>query len=143
MASLFTSALQDDERLRTLFVEFATAEACWFASVRPDARAHLAPIWHVWLLPQIYVVTQRTSVRAANIRVNTWVSLSLADPMNPIIVEGTAAPAPHMRKVLRQSFLDKYAWDLEADAAYNDVIAVMPRKLMTWGKHGEGRWHFT
>jgi len=119
---------------------FGAADACWFSSVRPDGRPHLAPIWHVVHAGCIYVVTRRTAVRAANIRANTAVSLALADTSNALIVEGVAQPMPELRAALRPLFLAKYAWDIAEDAEYDDVIQVTPHKLIAWGSHGEGRW---
>ncbi|MFO7630950.1 MAG: pyridoxamine 5'-phosphate oxidase family protein [Caldilinea sp.] len=126
--------------LAALFARFAEADACWFSSVRQDGRAHLAPIWHVVYEDAVYVVTQRTSVRSANIRSSPAVSLALADTSSPLIIEGLAHPAEEMRTSLRPLFLAKYAWDITADAEYDDVIRVIPHKVMAWGDHGEGRW---
>lgn len=134
------TAWPDDPALAAVLDAFAAAECCWFASVRPDGRAHLAPIWHVWCDHRAFVVTQRRSVRAANIRRNPAVSLALPDPMNPIILEGRAFPAPEYAAQLQPLFLAKYKWDISTDADYNDVIAVAPLKLMAWGSHGEQRW---
>ncbi len=138
-----TSEDSDNEQLtqiNTLLDRFGQADACWFSSVRPEGRPHLAPIWHVLHEGCIYVVTQRGSVRAANVRANAAVSLALADTSNALIIEGWATPAEAMRMTLRPLFLAKYAWDLADDAAYDDVIQVKPRKIMAWGSHGEGRW---
>jgi len=141
--SMPTSEDSDNEQLtqiNTLLDRFGQADACWFSSVRPEGRPHLAPIWHVLHEGCIYVVTQRGSVRAANVRANPAVSLALADTSNALIIEGWATPAEAMRMTLRPLFLAKYAWDLADDAAYDDVIQVKPRKIMAWGSHGEGRW---
>jgi len=134
------SAWLDDPALAAALAAFAAAECCWFASVRPDGRAHLAPIWHVWCDNRVFVVTQPHSVRAANIRHNPLVSLALPDPMNPIILEGRAYPALEYVEMLQPLFLAKYKWDISTDTDYQDVIAVAPVKLMTWGSHGEHRW---
>lgn len=123
-----------------LLAHFGAADACWFSSTRPDGRPHLAPIWHVVHADRIYVVTRQSSVRAANIRANAAVSLALADASNALIVEGVARPAPEMRDELRPLFRAKYDWDIATDAEYDDVIQVTPRKVMAWGRHGEGRW---
>lgn len=131
-----------DPILERLIEKFAQAEACWFASTRPDGRAHLAPIWHVWHEGRIYVVTQGSSVRAANIAKQPAVSLSLPDPMNVLIVEGTARPAPEQVEALKPLFKAKYDWDYSKDNPYNLILEVAPRKILSWGADGEGRWHF-
>jgi hypothetical protein len=129
-----------DPVLAKLFDKFAQAEACWFSSVRADGRAHLAPIWHVWHEGRIYVVTPTTSVRARNIIRNEAVSLSLPDPMNVLIIEGRARPAPEQREAIQPLFLSKYGWDIRGETAYGTVIEVTPRKVIAWGSDGDGRW---
>lgn len=127
-------------QVERLLADFGAADACWFSSVRPDGRPHLAPIWHVVHVGCIYVVTRRTAVRAANIRTNAAVSLSLADTSNALIIEGVARPAAEMHDTLRPLFLAKYNWDIATDAEYDDVLQITPRKVIAWGSHGEGRW---
>lgn len=132
----------DDATLSALLEKFAQADCCWFSSVRPDGRAHLAPIWHVWHQGRAYVVTPSKSVRARNVACNHSVSLSLADPMNVFIIEGFAAPANEMEAALQPLFKAKYDWDISTDADYDLILAVTPAKLMAWGDHGEGRWQW-
>ena len=134
--------MMDDPVLARLVERFAQAEACWFSSTRPDGRAHLAPIWHVWHEGRIYMVTQAKSVRAHNIAQQSWVSLALPDPINVAIIEGTARPAPEQADALQPLFKAKYNWDYNADHEYRLIIEVTPRKIMAWGEEGEGRWHF-
>ena len=129
--------------LQTLLAKFAAADCCWFASTRPDGRTHLAPIWHVWHADAVYVVTKADAVRTRNIRTNPAVSLSLPDPMNVLIIEGTARFAPNMQTDLVSPFQEKYTWDITTDPGYDTIIAVDPLKIMAWGSHGEGRWRFT
>jgi general stress protein 26 len=132
----------DDPVLAHLIEKFTNAEACWFSSTRPDGRAHLAPIWHVWHAGRIYIVTQSTSVRARNIAKQPAVSLALPDPMNVLIVEGTARVSSEQKEALQPLFKSKYDWELTNDDPYNQIIEVTPRKIMAWGSDGEGRWHF-
>lgn len=128
--------------LATLLQKFAAGEACWYGSVRPDGRVHLAPVWHVWLDYAAYIVTQRDSVRARNLAHNPSVSLSLPDAMNVLILEGTAQESPQAAGRIRPLFQSKYNWDIASDAEYNCIIRVTPVKMMAWGSHGEGRWRF-
>ena len=129
-----------DPVLTSLLDRFA-AEACsWFASTRADGRAHLAPIWHVWRGGCAYVVTPSASVKARNVAVNPHVSLSWPDPVNPLIIEGTARPAPEMLDELRPLFQAKYEGDIATDAEYDLILQITPTKIMAWGAYGEGRW---
>jgi general stress protein 26 len=128
--------------LTSLLDKLSAAEAVWFASVRPDGRPHLAPIWHVWLQSAAWVVTQEGTIRAQNVARNSAVCLSLPDPMNALILEGTAALVPGEQEEVRQAFLTKYNWDFATDPGYGHILCISPTKLMAWGDHGEGRWRF-
>jgi len=134
----------DDPELAQLIAKFAEADACWFGSTRRDGRAHLAPIWHVWHEGRVYVVTQSTSVRSRNIAHQPGVSLSLPDPNNVFILEGTARVAPEQKDALRPLFKAKYNWEFADDNPYNLIIEVTPAKIIAWGTNSEGggRWHF-
>ncbi len=123
-----------------LLEKLAQAEACWFSSVRADGRTHLPPVWHVWHTQRLYVVSQPGSVRARNIQANPAVSVALPDPMNVLILEGTARTAPEAAAELQPLFAAKYNWDISTDTDYTLIIEVRPRKLMAWGADGEGRW---
>lgn len=131
-----------DPTLAALLDKFAAAKCCWFASTRPDGRAHLAPIWHVWYQGAVYVVTKADAVRTENIRHNPAVSLSLPDPVNVFVLEGTARLAPEMEEALAPLFQAKYDWNIRTDSEYDTIIRVDPAKVMAWGSHGDGRWHF-
>ena len=134
----------NDPVLAALIERFAQADASWFSSTRPDGRAHLAPIWHVWHEGRIYVVTQSTSVRAKNIAHQPAVSLSLPDTTNVMIVEGMARVTPEMQDALNPLFKAKYDWEFTKDNPYHHIIEVTPRKIIAWGTDGgeQGRWNF-
>lgn len=129
-----------DSTLLALVRRFSESEYCWFSSVRPDGRAHSTPIWHVWHRGRVYVVTAPKAVKIANIQANSGVVVSHPDPLNPIIIEGTAALVQPMQAELRPLFKAKFDWDIAADSEYNTIIEVTPTKLLAWGQYGEGRW---
>jgi hypothetical protein len=59
-----------------------------------------------------------------------------------LIIEGTARVTPEHKEALRPLFKVKYDWEFADDNPYNVIIEVTPRKILAWGSHGEGRWHF-
>lgn len=129
-----------EEILDRLLAKFAAADTCWFSSTRPDGRAHLAPIWHVWHELCAYVCTPSGAVRARNVAVHNRVSVALPDPYQVLIIEGIAHPAPDAEAALRPLFQAKYDWDISTDADYDLIIRVTPEKILAWGDHGTGRW---
>jgi general stress protein 26 len=134
----------DDPILARLVERFAQADACWFSSTRPDGRAHLAPIWHVWHDGRVYVVTQRSAVRARNIAKYPGVSLALPDTSSVLIIEGTAREAPEQEAALNPLFKAKYDWEFSDDNSYRYIIEVTPTKVIAWETNGtnSGRWRF-
>lgn len=128
--------------LSGLFEKLAEEQTCWYSSVRPDGRAHLAPIWFVWHANAAWMVTQRESVRARNLAHSNSVSLALPDAVNALILEGVAAESPESVELIRPSFQQKYDWDITSEPEYDFIIRVDPVKLMAWGTHGDGRWTF-
>ena len=131
-----------DDVLVGLSRKFRDELACWCATVRPNGRVHLAPIWHVVYNNLVYMVTRSSSVRARNIAANDWVSLCLPDPVNALIIEGRARPAPEREAEIQPLFMDKYGWDISTDLDYELILEMTPVKVMAWGNHGEGRWRY-
>jgi F420H(2)-dependent biliverdin reductase len=74
----------EHERLRT--------EAnVWMATVRPDGRPHIVPIWFVWVAEQFWIATGPTAVKVKNLRASPLMSVALEDGNRPIVAEGTVA----------------------------------------------------
>lgn len=129
-----------DPVLRALVQRFADEPCAWLSSVRPDGRAHSAPIWHVWHQGRAYVVTPSRTVKVTNLIENPSIVLTHPDPANALIIEGWATVTNPLRSVLQPLFLKKYNWDIQHATDYNTVIELTPTKLLAWGKFGEGTW---
>lgn len=113
--------------------KLVAAQNIWFASVRPDGRPHLVPVWFVWHAGKIFISTEAGSVKSHNLQHNPKVALALEDGQNPVICEGRAAHImPPYSADLLAAFFQKYAWDVPADAQYNQVIEVVPAKWLAW-----------
>src|SRR5688500_15110433 len=92
----------------------------WFASVRPDGRPHLIPIWFVWHDGKAWISTGDGSRKHRNIQKNPHVSISLEDGTNPLVIEGTAREErdASVRDTLAPLFQKKYEWDFRTDDEY-------------------------
>ena len=126
-----------------LVERFAQAECSWMSSVRPSGKVHSAPVWHVWFEDHVYVVTQETAVKVRNITDNPSVVITHQDPVEPIIIEGTAVLVAGMMAELRPYFQQKYAWDIVTDDAYQAVIQITPTKIIAWQQSGQGSFRWT
>lgn len=99
----------------------------WLATVRPDGRPHLIPIWFGVLDGKWYFVTDPQSVKARNLQHNPRVALALEDGTDPLVVEGEARPISPSADVVRL-FKDKFDWDITTDAEYSAVYEVIVTK---------------
>jgi F420H(2)-dependent biliverdin reductase len=108
------------------------ARNVWFASVRPDGRPHLVPIWFVLEGERWYVCTNPHSVKARNLTANPAVSLALEDGTHPYVVEGQAHPVA-MTETLVQKFKAKYDWDIMSDSLNTQLIEVTVSRRLTVG----------
>ena len=127
----------------SLTERLSQADCSWMSSTRPDGRAHSAPVWHIWYEDHIYVVTQETAVKVKNIAVHPHVVITHQDPVEPVIVEGTAVLVDGIGGELRPFFKQKYDWDIVTDKEYQTIIQIKPTKIIAWTRAGNEsfRWH--
>jgi F420H(2)-dependent biliverdin reductase len=110
----------------------AQARNVWFATVRPDGRPHLVPIWFVIEGERWYVCTSAGSVKARNLKANPSVALALEDGDHPYVVEGQARPVAVTAGVA-EKFMAKYDWDITADSEYTQLIQVTVSRQLLGG----------
>jgi hypothetical protein len=110
-----------------------TARNIWLATVRPDGRPHLVPVWFVYAAGRLYVCTEPESVKARNLAGNGAVALALEDGNRPVICEGEARPVarPWPEPVVA-AFAGKYDWDLGEETRYTLLVEVAPHKWLSW-----------
>lgn len=106
----------------------------WIATVRPDGRPHLTPVWFLIHADRIVLCISSRSVKAKNLAGNRAVTLALENGSSPLICEGTAEilDEPWPAEIVA-GFKSKYDWDVMTDHAYDLVIAVQPEKWLHWG----------
>jgi len=107
------------------------ARNVWLATVRPDGRPHLVPIWFVSDGDRWYICTAPGSVKARNLHHNPGVALALEDGDQPYIVEGQARPVAQPTAEIIGMFQAKYDWDITTDAHYSQVFEIgVTRRVM-------------
>jgi PPOX class probable F420-dependent enzyme len=104
-----------------------SAQNVWMATVRPDGRPHLVPVWFVVDAGCWYFCTAPGSVKARNLQSNPRVVLALEDGNNPLVVEGEARAVEPAPDVVRK-FKAKYDWDITDDTEYTQVFEVSVKK---------------
>jgi hypothetical protein len=105
----------------------------WVASVRPDGRPHLVPVWFAWYAGKLYLCIESGSVKGRNLAANPQLSLALENGSQPLILEGRAEPAasPWPAGVLA-IFKHKYDWDISTGGQYDQLIEVTPERWLSW-----------
>ena len=105
----------------------------WVATVRPDGRPHLVPVWFAWYGGKLYLCIERGSVKGRNLAANPRVSLALENGSQPLIIEGQAAdvPQPWPAGVLA-IFKHKYEWDIVKDGQYDQLLEIDPERWLNW-----------
>src|SRR4051794_13205580 len=61
----------------------------WLATVRPDGRPHVAPLWGAWVDDFLYFDGSPQTRWARNIAANAAASVNLESGNDVVIVEGT------------------------------------------------------
>jgi hypothetical protein len=112
---------------------------CWLATVRPDGRAHLTPIWFVWTRGAFWLCCNKGTVKANNMRHQPHVALSLESGSDPVVVEGVAAlhERPFPADVV-DAFQTKFDWNISGDVPDPDgdfgvLVEVVPSKWLMGG----------
>lgn len=113
-----------------------TARNIWLATVRPDGRPHLVPIWFVTAAGRWYICTGSDSVKARNLQHNPRVALALEDGNQPYVLEGVARRVTPPPEVAAR-FQAKFNWDITTDADYGAVFEITVTKQVL-GSAAEG-----
>lgn len=115
-----------EERLRQ-------AAIVWIASVRPDGRPHLVPVWFAYLDGAIYLAVAPASVKARNLAESPRAVLALEDGVQPVIVEGRALVVDgSVPEAVRGAFGAKYEWDLQSERVYTLLLRFEPERWLAW-----------
>ena len=88
----------------------------WLATVRPEGRPHVMPVWGLWLDGVFYFSTGRQSRKSRNLEENARCVICTEKTEEAVILEGVAREVPG--RSLRQKFLAlyerKYGWDMSS-----------------------------
>jgi PPOX class probable F420-dependent enzyme len=98
----------------------AGAPTAHLATVRPDGRPHVVPIWYVVDGRDLVFVTHSSSVKARNLRRTEYAAVSVDDPQPPfsfVTVEGPVTLVSDMDQVRHWGKLGAARY-IGADAAH-------------------------
>jgi len=63
----------------------------WVATVWPDGRPHVTPVWGVWLAGAVWFSSSGRSRKARNLAADARCVVATDRAQEPVVVEGTAA----------------------------------------------------
>jgi PPOX class probable F420-dependent enzyme len=124
-----TGLLSWDEAVRRL----EASRSFWLATVRPDGRPHVMPVWAVWRSGGLWFSSSLGSRKIRNLRAEPRCTLTTDDAEHPVVLDGTAEVVTDLAEIA--AFLadsnSKYAVDYGIeflDPAVNATVRVTP----TW-----------
>lgn len=122
----------------------------WIATVRPNGRPHVTPVWGVWQDGKLYFEGNPDTRRGRNIAGNPEVALHIEKGDDVVILEGTVEDVPHPDATLSARLVD--AWSAKYVGYRPDpemwegagLYVVHPRLVIAWSAFPKNatRWHF-
>ena len=105
----------------------------WVATVWPDGRPHISPVWGVWSGDALWFSASPRSRKARNLEHEPRASATTDDPLEPVVIEGTAE-RHHGTATIRE-FTDlvnaKYETDYTVDFfGDNALFRLVPAKAI-------------
>ena len=104
----------------------------WLATVAPDGRPHVMPVWAVLLDDGLWFSTSPSSRKARNLAANSAATLTTTDAAQPVVLEGTAETMTDLETIARfAAAMDaKFATDQGVGFyAANATFAVRPLRV--------------
>ena len=115
-----------DERLRR-------SHDFWLATVWPDGRPHVMPVWGVWDGSALWFSTSNTSRKSRNLLANARFVLTTDNALEPVIVEGAVELVSELPRI--ETFVrllnEKYETDYDTsfqDPAVNRTFFMQPER---------------
>ena len=118
----------------------------WLATVRPDGRPHVAPLWGAWMDDAFFFQGAPTSRWARNLAANPAASVHLESGTDVVIVEGVVAyltTDDDLAARLIEAWREKYG-RMEPKPATDGLYRLLPHTARGWseGLQTAARWMF-
>ena len=112
----------------------AASPRYWAATVAPDGRPHVMPVWAVWDAGSLWFSSSLGSRKARNLDVDPRLTMTTDNAYEPVVMEGTAERVTALEARTRFIGLSnaKYGTDYPVeflDPAVNGTYRVTPRTV--------------
>jgi hypothetical protein len=124
----------------------------WVASVRPDNKPHVTPIWGAWVDDSFWMEGGANTRRFKNLARNPATVVTVELGNDAIILDGDAERVYDLDDGLTKRLLDGYAKYIKSHgykaepANWDDggIWRVRPRKVLAWSDYPKDatRWTF-
>jgi hypothetical protein len=104
----------------------AASHEYWCATVSPDGRPHVMPVWAVWLGGRLWFSSGVRSRKARNLAADPRCTLTTDDARSPVVLDGVArrAVGPPERAGFLAAVNEKYDAHLTPEFLDPDVNAI-------------------
>lgn len=111
----------------------ATSHDYWLATVRPDGRPHLMPVWGVWDDGALWFSSSKGSSKARNLTAEPRCSVATDNAWEPVVVEGVATAVTDRDALARFIGLENEKYDTEFGVEFLDPdVNTTFRLAPTW-----------
>jgi len=123
----------------------------WVATVRPDGRPHVTPIWGVWVDEAFWMEGGQRTRRFKNLAVNPGAVVTIEQGDDAVILEGRADLVTDLDEPLIERLLAAYGkyiashgYQAERENWAAGIWRVRPDKVMGWSSFPADttRWTF-
>ena len=104
----------------------------WVATVWPDGRPHVMPVWGIWYDESVWFSSSVQSRKARNLGADPRCVVTTDNPIEPVVLEGVAEVIRELAAIqeLVSRLNDKYSSDITLefmDPDVNATLRVRPR----------------
>lgn len=99
----------------------------WVATVWPDGRPHLSPVWGSWLEGSLWFSCGLRARKLRNLRAEPRCTVSTQDPENPVVLAGAAEIIRDLAEIERflTAVTAKYGATMDMDFLHPDTNATV------------------
>lgn len=101
----------------------------WVATIHPDNRPHVMPVWGVWTNDAFYFSTGRKSRKGRNLAANPACTITNDDGEEAVILEGVAEEVNEAGELERMAAAYKKKYKMDPRVMKEPIFVVRPRTV--------------